>query len=305
MPMTCGPALLQSPPPEQSGMLASDPLWRNAPAATTWCFMEPMLTIALRAGRKAAELIERAFERVDLLTIETKSRNDYVTEVDKAAEKEIIYHLRKAYPDHSIRGEEGGHQAGKNPDYEWIIDPLDGTTNFIHGVPHFSISIACKYKGQIEHAVVIDPIKREEFTASRGRGAALNGRRLRVSSRRTLEGSLIGTGIPFSGYALEHIGPYLACVQEIAGQTSGIRRCGSAALDLAYVAAGRFDAFWEMNLNEWDIAGGVLLVKEAGGLVSDFNGGVDYLETGHIVCGSPKVFKPILQIVQKNLGHLK
>lgn len=267
--------------------------------------MEPMINIALRAGRKAAELIERAFERVDLLTIETKSRNDFVTEVDKAAEKEIIYHLRKAYPDHSFRGEEGGAQPGKNSDYEWIIDPLDGTTNFIHGLPHFSVSIACKYKGQIEHAVVIDPIKREEFTASRGRGATLNGRRLRVSNRRGLEGALIGTGIPFSGYAFEHIGPYLACVQEIAGQTSGIRRCGSAALDLAYVAAGRFDAFWEMNLNEWDIAGGILLVKEAGGLVSDFNGGANYLETGHIVCGSPKVFKPILQIVQKNLGHLK
>lgn len=267
--------------------------------------MEPMLTIALRAGRKAAELIERAFERVDLLTIETKSRNDFVTEVDKAAEKEIIYHLRKAYPDHSIRGEEGGSQPGKNPDYEWVIDPLDGTTNFIHGVPHFSVSIACKYKGQLEHAVVIDPIKREEFTASRGRGAALNGRRIRVAPRRGLEGAIIGTGIPFSGYALEHIGSYLAVMQELAGQTAGIRRCGSAALDLAYVAAGRFDAFWEMNLNEWDIAAGLLLVKEAGGLVSDFNGGADYLDSGHVVCASPKVFKPVLQIVQKHLGHLK
>lgn len=267
--------------------------------------MEPMLTIALRAGRKAAELIERAFERIDILTIETKGRNDFVTEVDKAAEKEIIYHLRKAYPDHSIRGEEGGVQLGKNPDYEWIIDPLDGTTNFIHGIPHFSISIACKYKGQIEHAVIIDPIKREEFTASRGRGAKLNDRRIRVSPRRGLDGALIGTGIPFSGYSLENIVPYLACVQEIAGETAGIRRCGSAALDLAYVAAGRFDAFWEMNLNQWDIAAGVLLVTEAGGLVSDFNGGSDFLESGHIVAGGPKVFKPILQIVQKNLGGIK
>ncbi len=267
--------------------------------------MEPMLTMALRAGRKAAELIERAFERVDLLTIETKSRNDFVTEVDKAAEKEIIYHLRKAYPDHSIRGEEGGSLPGKNPDYEWVIDPLDGTTNFIHGLPHFSVSIACKYKGQLEHAVVIDPIKREEFTASRGRGAALNGRRIRVSPRKGLEGALIGTGIPFSGYALEHISSYLSVMQELAGQTAGIRRCGSAALDLAYVASGRFDAFWEMNLNEWDIAAGLLLVKEAGGLVSDFNGGADFLESGHVVCGSPKVFKPVLQTVQKHMGHLK
>lgn len=264
-----------------------------------------MITIALRAGRKAAELIERAFERVDLVTIETKSRNDYVTEVDKAAEKEIIYHLRKAYPDHCFRGEEGGTITGKNTDYEWIIDPLDGTTNFIHGIPHFSISIACKYRGQLEHAVIIDPIKREEFTASRGRGATLNGRRIRVSTRRSLDGALIGTGIPFNGYSLEHIDNYLSCVKEIAGQTAGIRRAGSAALDLAYVAAGRFDAFWEMNLNEWDIAAGVLLVKEAGGLISDFNGDVTYLESGNVVCGAPKVFKPVLQIVQKNLGHLK
>ncbi len=264
-----------------------------------------MVNIALRAGRKAAELIERAFERVDLLTIETKSPNDFVTEVDKAAEKEIIYHLRKAYPDHSIRGEEGGSQPGQNPDYEWIIDPLDGTTNFIHGMPHFSVSIACKYRGQLEHAVVIDPVKREEFTATRGRGATLNGRRIRVSSRRGFEGALIGTGIPFNGYALDNIDAYLACVKEIAGQTAGIRRAGSAALDLAYVAAGRFDAFWEMNLNEWDIAGGLLLVKEAGGLVSDFNGGSNYLETGHVVCGGPKVFKPTLQVVQKHMGHIK
>ncbi len=270
-----------------------------------WCSMEPMLTIALRAGRKAAELIERAFERIDLVTFESKSHNDFVTEVDKAAEKEIIYHLRKAYPDHTIRGEEGGLQPGKNPDYEWIIDPLDGTTNFIHGVPHFSVSIACKYKGQLEHAVIIDPIKREEFTASRGRGAKLNDRRLRVSPRRGLEGALIGTGIPFNGYSLEHIVPYLACVQEIAGETAGIRRAGSAALDLAYVAAGRFDGFWEMNLNAWDIAAGILLVTEAGGLVSDFNGGADFLDSGNIVACGPKVFKPILQIVQKNLGHLK
>lgn len=264
-----------------------------------------MLTIALRAGRKAAELIERAYERVDLLTIESKNRNDFVTEVDKAAEKEIIYHLRKAYPDHSILGEEGGSLKGKNPDYEWVIDPLDGTTNFIHGMPHFAVSIGCKFKGQLEHAVIIDPIKREEFTASRGRGAALNGRRMRVSARRGLEGALIGTGIPFSGYAMEHMPAYLACLHEIAELTAGVRRCGSAALDLAYVAAGRYDGFWELNLKEWDMAAGVLLVKEAGGLVSDFNGGAGFLETGHIVCGSPKVFKPILQSVQKHLGAVK
>ncbi len=266
--------------------------------------MEPMLNIALRAARKAGELIERSFERLDLLAIEKKGTNDFVTEMDKAAEKEIIYHLRKAYPDHSIRGEEGGLQEGTRPDYEWVIDPIDGTTNFIHGMPHFAISIACVIKGQISHGVVLDPIKREEFTASRGRGAMLNGRRIRVSPRRGLDGALIGTGIPFNGYALEHIEPYLACLKEIAGQTAGIRRPGSAALDLAYVAAGRFDGFWEMNLKPWDVAAGILLVKEAGGLLSDFKGGANYFEQGNLVCGTPKVFKPILQIVQKHLGFL-
>ncbi|MCV6615608.1 MAG: inositol monophosphatase [Cellvibrionaceae bacterium] len=266
--------------------------------------MEPMLTIALRAARKAGELIERALERVDVLAFEEKGRNDFVTEIDRASEKEIIYHLRKAYPEHCIRGEEGGYQEGADKDYEWIIDPLDGTTNFIHGIPHFAISIACKYKGQIEHAVVLNPMTREEFTASRGRGAALNGRRIRVSPRKGMAGALIGTGIPFNGYAYEHITPYLAALQEIAGQTAGIRRPGAASLDLAYVAAGRFDGFWEMNLQEWDIAAGVLLVKEAGGLISDFKGGNDFLDSGNILCATPKVFKPLLQIVGKQMGNV-
>ncbi len=266
--------------------------------------MEPMLNIALRAARKAGELIERALERVDTIPVEEKGRNDFVSEVDRAAEREIIHHLRRAYPEHSIRGEETGLQAGADADYEWVIDPLDGTTNFLHGIPHFAVSIACKYKGQVEHAVVLDPVKREEFTASRGRGATLNDRRIRSTRRRGLDGALIGTGIPFSGFALEHMTPYLAALEEIAAQTAGIRRPGAAALDLAYVAAGRYDGFWEMNLQQWDIAAGTLLVKEAGGLVSDFNGGNDFLSSGHVVCGAPKVFKPLLQIVQKHLGGL-
>jgi len=266
--------------------------------------MQPMLNIASRAARKAGEIIVDALERVNLLAIEEKGRNDFVTEVDRAAEREIISQLRKAYPDHSIRGEETGASPGENPDYEWVIDPLDGTTNFLHGIPHFAISIACKYKGRVQHAVIFDPIKREEFTASKGDGAAMNGKRLRVSGRRGLDGALIGTGIPFSGFALNHMKPYLDCMHEIAGQTAGIRRPGAASLDLAYVAAGRFDGFWEMNLQEWDIAAGTLLVKEAGGLISDFQGGDNYLKSGHIVCASPKVFKPILQIVKKHLGQL-
>ena len=267
--------------------------------------MEPMLNIALRAARSAATLIERAWERTDVLSFEEKGRNDFVTEVDKASEQELIYHLRKAYPKHSFRAEESGLIEGADPDYEWIIDPLDGTTNFIHGIPQFAISIACRYRGQIEHAVILDPIKREEFTASRGRGAALNGRRIRVSKRPGLDGALIGTGIPFNGYSYENIAPYLAALSEIAGKTAGVRRPGAAALDLAYVAAGRFDGFWEMNLNSWDIAAGSLLVREAGGLSSDFKGGNSYLESGDIVCGSPKVFKPLLQIVGKHMGKLR
>jgi len=266
--------------------------------------MEPMLTIALRAARKAAEKIDRALERMDLVEIEEKSRNDFVTEVDKTSEKEILYHLRKAYPDHSFLGEESGFIQGENTDYQWIIDPLDGTTNFIHGIPHFAISIACSIKGQIQHGVVLDPVKREEFTASRGRGATLNGRRIRVTERRGFDGALIGTGIPFSGFALDHIDAYLATLKEIAGQTAGIRRQGSAALDLAYVAAGRLDGFWEMNLKPWDIAAGCLLVQEAGGLVSDFRGGHSFMETGHVVCAAPKVFKPLLQAVGKHAGKL-
>jgi myo-inositol-1(or 4)-monophosphatase len=265
--------------------------------------MEPMLTMALRAARKAGEIIERAVERVDLLTIEEKGRNDFVSEVDKKAEQEILYHLKKAYPDHAFLGEETGRSSNTS-DYVWIIDPLDGTTNFLHGIPHFSVSIACAYKGVLTHAVVYDPIKREEFTASKGRGAHLNDRRIRVSNRRNLDGALIGTGIPFSGFALEHIDEYLACVRDIAGQTAGIRRAGSAALDLAYVAAGRFDGFWEMNLKEWDMAAGVLLVREAGGMISDFKGGNDYMETGNVVCAAPKAFKPLLQVVGKHMGQI-
>ncbi|WP_185236416.1 inositol monophosphatase family protein [Teredinibacter franksiae] len=266
--------------------------------------MEPMLNIALKAARKAGEVLEQSFERLDLINIEEKGRNDFVSEADRKSEREVIYHLSKSYPDHKFIGEETGVSGAEDSEYEWIIDPLDGTTNFIHGVPQFAVSIACKYRGQLEHAVVLDPIKREEFTASRGKGAMLNGRRLRVTNRKSLDGALIGTGVPFNGFALEHIDDYLNCLREVAGQTAGIRRPGSAALDLAYVAAGRFDGFWEMNLQPWDMAAGVLLVREAGGLLSGFKGDSDYLERGHIVCGTPKVFKPLLQIVSKHMSKV-
>ncbi|UCO99252.1 inositol-phosphate phosphatase [Metapseudomonas lalkuanensis] len=265
--------------------------------------MQPMLNIALRAARSAGELIFRSIERLDVISVNEKDAKDYVTEVDRAAELSIVQALRKAYPNHGILGEEGGLLEGKGEgaDYLWIIDPLDGTTNFIRGVPHFAVSIACKYKGRLEHAVVLDPVRQEEFTASRGRGAALNGRRLRVSPRKSLEGALLGTGFPFRDNQLDNLDSYLGMFRSLIGQTAGIRRAGSASLDLAYVAAGRFDAFWEFGLSEWDMAAGALLVQEAGGLVSDFTGGHDFLEKGHVVAGNTKCFKAVLTAIQPHL----
>ncbi len=266
--------------------------------------MQPMINIALRAARKAGEIIARAAEQVDLIDVQEKGDNDFVTEIDQQAEKEIIYHLQKAYPDHAILGEEGGLVGNADSDYRWVIDPLDGTTNFIHGIPHYAVSIACLYKGQIEHAVIVDPIRREEFTASRGGGASLNGRRIRSSARKSLDGALIGTGIPYKNRCEALIPAYTKSLEAVAKQTAGIRRAGAASLDLAYVAAGRLDAFWEIGLNQWDIAAGILLIREAGGLSSDFNGGNNYMESGNVVAGNPKCFKALLQTVQPYLGKV-
>lgn len=266
--------------------------------------MEPMLNIALRAARNAGEIVARATEQLDTLEVKEKSANDFVTEIDKAAEKEVIYHISKAHPDHAFLGEEGGLQGNSDSDFQWIIDPIDGTTNFIHDIPHFAVSIACLYKGQLEHAVILDPIRREEFTASRGKGAQLNGRRMRVSKRKSLDGALIGTGIPFKSRSEEAIPAYTQSLEAIAKQTAGVRRAGAASLDLAYVAAGRLDAFWEIGLNQWDIAAGVLLIRESGGLVSDFRGGNDYMNSGNVVAGNPKCFKSVLQTVAPFLKNV-
>ncbi|QLF94608.1 inositol monophosphatase [Pseudomonas sp. ABC1] len=266
--------------------------------------MQPMLNIALRAARSAGELIIRSTERLDVVSINEKDARDYVTDIDRAAEQTIVAALRKAFPNHSILGEEGGQIEGKGDgaDYQWVIDPLDGTTNFIHGVPHYAVSIACKYRGRLEHAVVLDPVRQEEFTASRGRGAALNGRRIRVGSRKSLEGALIGTGFPFRDSQLDDLDNYLNMFRSLVGQTAGLRRAGAASLDLAYVAAGRFDAFWEFGLSEWDMAAGALLIQEAGGLVSDFSGGHEFLEKGQVVAGNAKCFKAILTTIQPHLS---
>ncbi len=266
--------------------------------------MQPMLNIALRAARSAGELIIRSVERLDALAVSEKDARDYVSEVDRAAEQSIIAVLSKAYPTHGILAEESGLREGQGEgaDYLWIIDPLDGTTNFLRGIPHYAVSIACKYRGRLEHAVIVDPVRQEEFTASRGRGAALNGRRLRVSKRKSLEGALLGTGFPFRDSQLDNLANYLGMFRSLVGQTAGIRRAGAASLDLAYVAAGRFDAFWEFGLSEWDMAAGALLIQEAGGLVSDFSGGHEFLEKGQIVAGNTKCFKAVLTAIQPHLS---
>lgn len=263
--------------------------------------MQPMLNIAVRAARSAAKVIVRYLDKLESLEVESKAQNDFVSEVDRRAEQEIIHHISKAYPDHGFIAEESGTRTGKDADYIWIIDPLDGTTNFLHGFPQFAISIACQYKGRLEHAVIYDPMRQELFTASRGAGAQLDGKRLRVSKRKGLEGALLGTGFPFK--QPQHMDAYLETFKALTPMTAGIRRPGSAALDLAYVAAGRLDGFWEIGLQPWDMAAGVLLIKEAGGLVGDFSGDERYLESGNVVAGNAKVFHGLLQAIQPHLGE--
>ncbi len=261
--------------------------------------MHPTLTIAKRAALSAGKTLLRYFERFDRLTVNTKSYNDFVSEADVQAEQEIITILRRIYPNHSILAEESGYSAGADADYQWIIDPLDGTTNYLHGLPHFAVSIAFQEKGRLETSVVYDPIRQELFTASRGRGAQLNDRRIRVRTVASLDAALLGTGFPIR-YP-QHIPAYLNMFGGIFTRCSELRRAGSAALDLAYVASGRLDGFWELGLNAWDIAAGVLLIQEAGGLVGDFGGGYEFLQTGNIVAGNAKIFKALLQNIQPHL----
>lgn len=265
--------------------------------------MHPMLNIAIRAARRAGNLISSAIDQVDRLDVTEKSSNDFVSQVDRQAEESIISVLREAYPGHDILAEESGDTTGNTggSEYQWIIDPLDGTTNFLHGFPQFAVSIGLKYKGRMEHAVIYDPTRQELFSASRGAGAKLNDRRIRVSSRKGLKGALLGTGFPFKQQ--QDLDTYLATFKALFPMTAGIRRPGSAALDLAYVAAGRLDGFWEIGLNPWDMAAGALLVQEAGGLVGDFSGDDDYLQTGNVVAGNPKVFKEILQAIRPHLSE--
>lgn len=250
-----------------------------------------MLNTAVKAARRAGHIVLRNADRLERLTIESKGHNDFVTEVDRLAESEIIDILRRAYPDHSIIAEESGDIAGD--DYCWIIDPLDGTTNFLHGYPHYAVSIALQHKGRLEQGVIFDPHRNELFTATRGQGAYLNDRRIRVSQIHDFRRALLGTGFPFK--SSEYLDLWTSVFKQVAHETSGIRRAGSAALDLAHVACGRFDGFWEFGLHSWDMAAGCLLIEEAGGFVGDPEGGQEHMRTGLCVAGNQKIYAELLR----------
>ncbi|PVV11941.1 MAG: inositol monophosphatase [gamma proteobacterium symbiont of Ctena orbiculata] len=256
-----------------------------------------MLTIAVRAAREAGRVITRNFNRLDRLSVSDKGNNDFVSEVDRNAEAVIINLLREKYPNHAILAEESGKHDGD--DYQWVIDPLDGTTNFLHGLPQFAVSIALKIKSRLEVGVVYNPVSEEMYTACRGEGAQLNDRKIRVSSRKGLDGALLGTGLPYRDFRFTD--NYMGMLKDLIRESAGVRRPGSAALDFAYVAAGRTDGFWELGLKEWDFAAGALLVREAGGLVTDIGGGERYLETGNVIAGSIKVHNAMLKRI---LPHL-
>ncbi|MDH5432397.1 MAG: inositol monophosphatase [Gammaproteobacteria bacterium] len=255
--------------------------------------MQAFLTIAVRAVRKAGSFVIREWDKIR--TIESKSKNDYVTNIDVLAEQLIIDTISHSYSDHAFLGEESG--VSGESEYQWIIDPIDGTTNFIHKVPHWAISIACRYRGKTEIGVVYDPVREELFTAIRGRGAQHNDRRIRVSATNDIENSILATGFPFRNE--QQLDEYLKIFKTLYPHCSDMRRAGSAALDLAYVAAGRYDGFWEYGLSDWDTAAGALLVTEAGGMVADMQGNPDFQNRHSIIAANPKIFKSMLQLINK------
>ena len=258
--------------------------------------IHPMLNIAVRAARSAGSIINRAALDLDVLKVASKGTNDFVTEVDQAAEEAIISTLLEAYPGHAILAEESGRQRGsKHSDYLWIIDPLDGTTNFIHGFPVYAVSIALAFRGKVEQAVVYDPTRNDLFYASKGKGAYLNDRRLRVSKRTRMADALIGTGFPFRKG--DNFKRYLKMFEEVMQQCAGMRRPGAAALDLCYVAAGWYDGFFETGLSPWDVAAGSLMITEAGGLVGNFTGEADYLYQREVVAATPRIYGQLVQML--------
>ena len=255
-----------------------------------------MANIALRAARNAGRILLRNMDRVDTLTIEEKGRNDLVSEVDREAEDVIVDTILRTYPDHGVHGEERGAHA-TDAEYTWVIDPLDGTTNFLHRIPHFCISIAVTQGPTLLHGVVVDPVRNEEFVASRGSGALLNGRRIRVANRDRLDDAVIGGGLPFPSVA-KHIDAYTEVQRDFMTRCRTLRRQGAAALDLAYVAAGRLDGFFEVGLKPWDMAAGAVIVREAGGFVADAAGGDRFMATGNVVAANPRVCRDMLRVIR-------
>jgi len=255
-----------------------------------------MLNVAVKAARRAATIINRASLNLERLQIDRKQHNDFVTEVDKAAEEAIIETLNEAYPNHGFLAEESGELLN-NSDHIWIIDPLDGTTNFIHGFPQYAISIALSVNGVLQQAVIYDPNRDELFSASKGGGAYVDRRRLRVADQIKLENALIGTGFPYRQD--QDVDQYLKIFADMTRQCAGLRRPGAASLDLAYVAAGRYDGFFESELKPWDMAAGALIITEAGGLVGNYRGEEGFLESGEIMAGNPRIFAQMAQVLGK------
>ena len=265
--------------------------------------MQAFLNTAVEAARKAGDIAQINFARINQSDIKTKAYNEFATFVDEEAEKAIIEIIHSRYPDHTILAEEQG-LTGDESDYLWIIDPIDGTTNYIHSFPVYCVSIALKIKGRLEVAVIYDPSRQELFTAIRGMGALLDGRKIRVSKQRKLQGALLGTGFPYRDQ-FDWMEVYLDIFIDFTRIVGAIRRPGSAALDLAYVASGRYDGFWEFGLKPWDVAAGVLLIQEAGGLVKSMIPGEDAVESGSLLCGNPYLFDPMCEIVSKYDERLK
>ncbi|MHB1544080.1 MAG: inositol monophosphatase family protein [Gammaproteobacteria bacterium] len=257
--------------------------------------MQPITNIAIRAARRGGEVILRQVDRVEHLRVQEKARHDFVSEVDRGAEQAILEVIRSVYPDHAILAEESGRGGATETDLRWIIDPLDGTTNFLHGLPIFAVSVAFEARGVLEAGVVLDPLRGELFVASRGEGALLNDRRIRVAKRTNLDEALLGTGFPFRDFG--NLDAYLDMFRTLLPRVSGIRRGGSAALDLAYVAAGRLDGFFELGLNPWDTAAGLLLIQEAGGLTESLREGVSPLLSGDLVSGNPKLLSELRDLL--------
>lgn len=262
--------------------------------------MNNILNIAKRAARKGGEIITHGATNLSALKIEQKSLHDYVSEIDRDSEKAIKQSILDAFPDHQVVGEEYGVD-GVNSQVQWIVDPLDGTTNFLRGIPHYAVSIGVLIDGVLEHSVVFDPAKDELFSASKGQGAFLNDKPIRTSGLKSIRGGLYATGVPFSGDNLAKVDCFTNTMVGVLNvQTSGIRRLGAAALDLAYVAAGRYDGYWEASLQKWDIAGGILLVTEAGGMVGGLQGDNNYLETGHIVAATKGAYQELVDITAQH-----